>query len=62
MLVFILGLGVLLGAAYFALYGRAGQTAGQDPQRALQNVRDKAKQMEADEARRVQELMKRTQE
>lgn len=60
----VLGLGVVLGAAYYYVNGYEGRTTADDAAavedtRALKNVREAAGRMEDDAQKRADELLER---
>lgn len=64
-LVVVLGLAVVLGAAYYYLNGQRGRTvedvdAQVRPSQQLQNVREAAKRIEEDSQKRADELLQKS--
>ncbi len=61
-LVFILGAVVVLGGAWYALnHAVENRSQTSEPKQALDNVRGKAKAIEQDQAKHLQDVMDRTQ-
>ncbi|RKH49460.1 hypothetical protein [Corallococcus llansteffanensis] len=61
LILFVLGVAVLAGVAYYATQPGAGSTkmAGQDAARRLDNVRQKAKEIEAEQRQHLDETMQK---
>jgi hypothetical protein len=61
-LVAVVALCVLGYLAYRTLYGRAASVGDEAPTQQLQNVREKAKEIEVNDQQHVDDVEKRTQE
>lgn len=62
-LALLLGLGAVAGAAYYVVRGQVaanGQPGASAPKQTLDNVRDKAKQIEDDAQKRADGLLQKT--
>ena len=62
MLIAVLALSALGYLAYRTLYGRAAAVGDQAPAQQLQNVREKAKEIEVNDQQHVDDVDRKTQE
>lgn len=63
LVVFLLGFGIIGGAAYYYLQGAKARSSEEasEPKRQLDNVREAAGRIEDDAQKRANELLERTQ-